>query len=310
MHITRREFCQSTATIALATACSARRLPPFAGPAWAENVPVADLMKPDAQPDLALGSEKAPVTIVEYASMTCPHCAHFEETTFPEIKKRYIDTGKVRFILRDFPLDSLAGAAFVLAHCASKGDAGKYYSMVETLFRQQRTWAVEKPIPPLMAIAKQAGLSEKEFNACLSNQKAWDAMESVRQRAMKEFKVEVDADIFHQRDEGHRRRLDRGFRQGHRPLSQGRIRVFRPGPVAGRAPFSAPQRRKVWKTAGQPRCPVAHPRAAIHSPADAANVDRASGLSPGRDYDSAKRNDACEHGRSFRPADDSGLFEA
>ena len=197
MQITRREFCQSTATIALATALlGSFALPPFAGPALAENVPVADLMKPDAQPDLALGSEKAPVTIVEYASMTCPHCAHFEETAFPEIKKRYIDTGKVRFILRDFPLDSLAGAAFVMAHCASKGDAGKYYSMVETLFRQQRTWAVEKPVPPLMAIAKQAGLSEKDFNDCLSNQKAWDAMESVRQRAMKEFKVESTPTFF------------------------------------------------------------------------------------------------------------------
>ena len=153
-------------------------------------------MKPDAMPDLALGSDTAPVTIIEYASMTCPHCANFEETTFPELKKRYIDTGKVRFILRDFPLDSLAGAAFVLAHCAAKGDKNKYYSMVETLFRQQRTWAVEKPVPPLMAIAKQAGLSEQDFNACLSNQKAWDAMESVRQRAMKEFKVESTPTFF------------------------------------------------------------------------------------------------------------------
>ena len=192
MHINRREFCLSTTAMVLTAAI----LPSFARPAWADNVPVADLMKPDAQPDLALGSDKAPVTIVEYASMTCPHCAHFEETTFPEIKKRYIDTGKVRYILRDFPLDSLAGAAFVLAHCAANGDPTKYYSMVETLFRQQTTWAVEKPVPPLMAIAKQAGLSEQQFNACLSNQKAWDAMESVRQRAMKEFKVELTPTFF------------------------------------------------------------------------------------------------------------------
>ncbi|MGA2567707.1 MAG: DsbA family protein [Pseudolabrys sp.] len=197
MHITRREFCLNTATVALATAVlGVSALPRFAGSALADNVPVADLMKPDALPDLAMGDPKAPVTMIEYASMTCPHCAHFQEVTFPEIKKRYIDTGKVRYILRDFPLDNLAGAAFVLAHCAAKDDAGKYYSMVETLFSQQRQWAVEKPVPPLMAIAKQAGLSEQDFNACLTNQKAWDAMESVRQRAMKQFKVESTPTFF------------------------------------------------------------------------------------------------------------------
>ena len=197
MHITRREFCKSTATLALATAVvGASVLPPFPSAALAEDVPVADLMKPDALPDLALGDDKAPVTIVEYASMTCPHCAHFQETTFPELKKRYIDTGKVRYILRDFPLDELAGAAFVLAHCAAKDDKNKYYSMIDTLFSQQRQWAVEKPIPPLMAIAKQAGLTEQSFNACLTNQKAWDAMESVRQRAMNQFKVESTPTFF------------------------------------------------------------------------------------------------------------------
>ena len=197
LHITRREFCLSTAAVALATAVlGASALPPFPGQALAENVPVADLMKPNALPDLALGDDKAPVTMIEYASMTCPHCAHFQEATFPELKKRYIDTGKVRYILRDFPLDNLAGAAFVLAHCAAKDDKEKYYSMIDTLFSQQRQWAVEKPVPPLMAIARQAGLTEQSFNACLTNQKAWDAMESVRQRGMKEFKVESTPTFF------------------------------------------------------------------------------------------------------------------
>ena len=195
--ITRREFFLSAATLALATAAlGASALTPFPGPALAGSVSTAELMKPEALPDLALGDDKAPVTIIEYASMTCPHCANFQETTFPEIKKRYIDTGKVRYILRDFPLDSLAGAAFVFAHCAAKDDKNKYYSMIDTLFRQQRQWAVEKPLPPLMAIAKQAGFTEANFNACLTNQKAWDAMESVRQRAVKEFKVESTPTFF------------------------------------------------------------------------------------------------------------------
>lgn len=197
MHITRREFCLSTATVALATAVlGVSALPPFPAGALAANYSAAELLNPEGVPDLALGDPKAPVTIIEYASMTCPHCAHFQETTFPEIKKRYIDTGKVRYILRDFPLDNLAGAVFVLAHCAANNDANKYYSMVETFFREQQTWAVEKPVPPLMAIAKQAGMTEQSFNACLENQKAWDAMESVRQRAIKQFKVESTPTFF------------------------------------------------------------------------------------------------------------------
>ena len=161
MHITRREFCLSTASIALATAVlGASALPPFPAGALAANYSAAELLKPEGMPDLALGDPKAPVTIIEYASMTCPHCAHFQETTFPEIKKRYIDTGKVRYILRDFPLDNLAGAVFVLAHCAANNDANKYYSMVETFFREQQTWAVEKPVPPLHG-DRQAGRHDR-----------------------------------------------------------------------------------------------------------------------------------------------------
>jgi protein-disulfide isomerase len=197
LQITRREFCQSTATIALATAVlGASALPPFPSAALADTFPAAEMMKPEGLPDMVMGDDKAPVTIVEYASMTCPHCAYFQETTFPELKKRYIDTGKVRYILREFPLDNLAAAAFVLARCAAKDDKSKYYSMVDTLFRQQRTWAVEKPIPPLMAIAKQAGFTEESFNACLTNQKAWDAMESVRKRAVDQFKVQSTPTFF------------------------------------------------------------------------------------------------------------------
>src|SRR5690348_156488 len=101
----------------------------FAAAAGPDQVPMSDLMKPEALPDMVMGDAKAPVTVVEYASMTCPHCAHFQETTFPELKKRYIDAGKVRYIFREFPLDNLAAAAFMLARCASTDDKGKYFAL-------------------------------------------------------------------------------------------------------------------------------------------------------------------------------------
>ena len=193
LQITRREFCQTTAAVALATAVlGVSSLPSLS----AETVPAGELMKPDALPEMAIGDEKAPVTVIEYASMTCPHCAHFQETTFPEIKKRYIDTGKVRWIFREFPLDNLAAAAFMLARCAGKDDNEKYFALVDTLFRQQRQWAIEKPIPPLLAIAKQAGLTEQTFNACLANQQVLDGIESIRKRAVDKFKVQSTPTFF------------------------------------------------------------------------------------------------------------------
>ena len=196
MSINRREFCQRTAVVMLAgTMLSAVPLS-FASAAAPDTVPVDDLMKPEALPDMIMGDAKAPVTVIEYASMTCPHCAHFQETTFPELKKRYIDTGKVRYIFREFPLDNLAAAAFMLARCAGELDSGKYYAMIDTMFAQQRTWAVEKPIPPMMAIAKQAGFTEKSFDECLANQKTLSGIESVRQRAIKEFQVDSTPTFF------------------------------------------------------------------------------------------------------------------
>ena len=197
MRITRREFCQSTAVAALATTLlGATSLSLFANQALAQTVPMSDLMKPDALPDMVMGDDKAPVTVIEYASMTCSHCANFQEHTFPELKKRYIDTGKVRFITREFPLDSLAAAAFMLARCTGQDDKNKYFALVDTLYRQQRTWAVEKPLAPLFAIAKQAGFTQQTFDACLSNQKILDGIESVRQRASSQFKVESTPTFF------------------------------------------------------------------------------------------------------------------
>ncbi len=196
LQINRREFCRCSGAVALAAAFVGASLLSFAGAARAASVPIVELMAPEALPDMALGNEKAPVTIVEYASMTCPHCARFQEGTFPELKKRYIDTGKVHYIFREFPLDKLAAAASMLARCAGANDKNKYFALVDTLFQQQRTWAVEKPIPPLLAIAKQAGFTEQSFNACLSNQKVLDGIEAVRQRAIDKFKVNSTPTFF------------------------------------------------------------------------------------------------------------------
>ena len=150
------------------------------------------LMQPGPLGEMAQGDEKAPVTIIEYASMTCPHCAAFHASTYPELKKRYIDTGKVRFIFREFPLDQLALAAFLLARCAGPD---KYFPMIDTLFQQQKEWVIQKPLGPLMAIAKQAGMSETAFNECLQNQKLIDGIEDVRQRGIK-LKVESTPSFF------------------------------------------------------------------------------------------------------------------
>jgi protein-disulfide isomerase len=188
--ITRRAFTTMLSLTGLAALAGFSPLR-FISEAMAQAA--ADVAKPVSLPDMALGPNDAAVTITEYASMTCPHCAHFSETTFPELKKRYIDTGKVRFIFREFPLDQLAAAGSMLARCA--GD-GKYFPMVETLFHEQKTWAVQKPLPPLLAIAKQAGFTQQTFEQCLANQKLLEDIEKTREIASTKFGVNSTPTFF------------------------------------------------------------------------------------------------------------------
>ena len=197
MSLTRRELLTTGAVLALgAAAITAGFLPPLTTLAFAAdaNPSPEDLAHAGPGGDIMIGSDKAPVTIIEYASMTCPHCAHFEETTLPELKKRYIDTGKVRYVMREFPLDALAAAGFMLARCAGPD---KYESVVETLFAKQADWTlVQKPIPPLMAIAKQFGFTEESFNACLANQKVLDDIQAVRDHAVNKLGVNSTPTFF------------------------------------------------------------------------------------------------------------------
>ncbi|MGD2026155.1 MAG: DsbA family protein [Methyloceanibacter sp.] len=151
----------------------------------------------DAGPleDIVLGDPNADTVIVEYASMTCPHCAHFYEEVFPQLKEKYIDTGKVRFIFREFPLDGLAVAASMLARCAGND---RFYPMVDGLFETQETWAVPGADgkDKLKLIAKQAGFSEESFETCLADKELFDKIVAVRKKAHEDFGVDATPAFF------------------------------------------------------------------------------------------------------------------
>ena len=141
----------------------------------------------DILADRVLGKADAPVTLIEYASLTCPHCATFAKETLPTIKKEYVDTGKVKLIYRDYPLDGVALRAAMMARCAPKD---RYYGLVETLFRTQETWArASDPVAALQRLGAVAGLSKESFDACLANKEIFDSIVSMRGKAEQEFKV-------------------------------------------------------------------------------------------------------------------------
>jgi|HubBroStandDraft_6_1064221.scaffolds.fasta_scaffold58491_1 protein-disulfide isomerase len=164
-------------------------------PAQAQTVVPSDqLMAPGPLPDLALGSASAPVTIVEYASMTCSHCAAFHEETWPKLKAKYVDSGKVRFILREFPLDPLAAAGSMLARCAGPD---RRNAIVDLLYTQQKNWAfVDKPLDALAGLVKQAGVSQADFNSCLKDQALLSQVYQTREDASKKFKVNSTPTFF------------------------------------------------------------------------------------------------------------------
>jgi protein-disulfide isomerase len=118
--------------------------------------------------DHVLGDPKAPITLIEYASLTCPHCAHFSVAVLPELKKKWIDTGKVKLIYRDFPLDQVAAKAAQIAECAGND---RYFGVIDLIFRGQPQWAASQdPIADLAKPLRIAGLGENEIKACLANE--------------------------------------------------------------------------------------------------------------------------------------------
>jgi protein-disulfide isomerase len=193
--ITRRAF---TAALSLTGLAALAGLSPFRlfSDALAQSATAADVAKPVSLPDMAIGPKDAPVTITEYASMTCPHCAAFAEKVFPQIKSAYVDTGKVRYVFREFPLDIKAAAGAMLARCIAKDDGGKYFAVIDMLFRQQNDWVLKNTTETLTRIGKQAGLSQQAVEDCLKDQALLDKIAADQKFANEVLKVNSTPTFF------------------------------------------------------------------------------------------------------------------
>jgi protein-disulfide isomerase len=177
--------------------------PSTTSPALAQNVAVP---RPDAQfgqvplteDDIPLGKADAPITIVEYASLTCPHCASFDAEVLPQLKAEYIDTGKVRYVFRDFPLDRLALTASVVARCSGRD---RYFGFIEAFFASQQTWArAQNPVEALGRIARLGGMGDSEFDGCVKDEAALEKVLAQRLEAEKTYKIQSTPTLLIQGD--------------------------------------------------------------------------------------------------------------
>jgi protein-disulfide isomerase len=154
-----------------------------------------DLASLDEAPEFGertLGNDDAPVTIIEYASATCPHCARYHSDTFPALKEEYIDTGRVRYVFREFPFDDLALAAFMLARCAPEE---RFFPIIDVLFEEQQTWT-QNPRDELLKIARMAGFTPETFEQCLQDEEVASGILEIRTRAAELFGVNSTPTFF------------------------------------------------------------------------------------------------------------------
>jgi len=157
------------------------------------TVDMEALLEPGTLEDKVMGEADAPVTIVEYASMTCGHCGNFHNNTLPTIKEKYIDTGKARLIMREFPFDPRAEAGAMLARCSKDN----YFAMADVLFKQQNSWVpVDNAREALLKIARLGGFTQESFEACLTDQALLDEVRAVRARGQNDFGVEATPTFF------------------------------------------------------------------------------------------------------------------
>lgn len=144
------------------------------------NPTIAEIMQPGPLPEMAIGRSDAPVTIIKYMSLTCPYCRKFQLETFPQLKREYIDTGKLRFILREFPIGFQSGTATIALRCAP---ADKHFALYEKFLAQQAAWvSQEVRRDPIYRIASQVGMTRQQFDACYENRGMIEGLKQVKER--------------------------------------------------------------------------------------------------------------------------------
>jgi protein-disulfide isomerase len=169
-------------------AVAAPAAPPAANPSASSN---ALALKPT---DRVLGKPDAPITIIEYGSLSCPHCAHFATTVLPQLQKQWIDTGKAKLVFRDFPLDQMALRAEMVARCAP---ADRYYGLIDLMFANQEKWVLAKDWRAALGrLARIAGIGKKEYDACLANKEVEDAVAQSRLTASQQLGVDATPTFF------------------------------------------------------------------------------------------------------------------
>ena len=159
-------------------------------PAGTPSPASAQTPTPGGLAEMAMGPAEAKVTVVEYMSLTCPHCAAFHREVLPQLKSTYVDTNKIRFVFRDFPFDGVAYGAAIIARCMGEENPARYVGFVDILFRQQDRWARSpEPLGEVKRMAQVAGMTGEAFDACLKNEKIANAILQVRQEGVDKYKV-------------------------------------------------------------------------------------------------------------------------
>lgn len=176
-------FGRVSAVVLIAAALGLSACGGAAGPADTAIPLKEQMLEPGPLGEREYGSRNAPVTIIEYASLTCPHCRNYHRNVFPKVKRQYIDTGKVRYIIREFPIGRSAGNAAIATRCVPEN---KYLGLTEAYLSRQGQWVSQDVrLDKIYAVAKSSGLSRAEFDKCLANQSIIDGIKEVKQRGRK-----------------------------------------------------------------------------------------------------------------------------